>query len=149
MDGDVPLALMLLRASRWFDTALLLRLEQEGFPRLNAPQSLIFAYLDETGTAPSELARRLGQTRQATSDLVAGVVGLGLLEVVRDPAHAGRRLVLLTDLGLATAQRAGEILAELEQSLGVGRGQALRRALGAVPTATLSLAEARAVNGGL
>lgn len=130
---DYPLAMLLLWATRWFDAQLLDHLEHQGFPRLSPQQSLVFGHLTGPGVSPSELSRRLGTTRQATGDLVAGIVRLGLLETVTDPAHAGRRIVRLTELGRATARCAELRLADLERGLGVGRAAALRGALRAVP----------------
>ena len=121
-----PLALLLLRASRWFDQQLLDRLEQGGWPRLTPAQSLVFAHLAPEGVPPATLARRLGTTRQATQELVAGLVRHQLLELVRDPARRGGRLVRLTPQGQALARDARTILDELEGAMGTERACALR-----------------------
>ena len=130
-----PLALLLLRASRWFDRQLLDGLEDAGWPRLTPAQSLVFAHLDPEGTAPSALARRLGTTRQGTSELVAGLVRLDLLNAVPDPGRRGGRLVVLTARGRALARDARRLLDELEVRLGPERGTELRRLLDGVGTA--------------
>jgi len=121
-----PLALLLLRASRWFDHQLLDRLEQQGWPRLSPAQSLVFAHLAPDGVAPATLARRLGTSRQATQDLVAGLARHGLLELVADPARQRGRLVTLTHAGQTLARDARAILADLEESIGAERAGALR-----------------------
>ena len=121
-----PLALLLLKASRWFDQQLLARLERQGWPRLTPAQSLVFAHLTPDGVAPATLARRLGTSRQATQDLVAGLARHGLLELVADPARHRGRLVTLTPTGRTLARDAGAILTELEKSIGVERARALR-----------------------
>lgn len=113
-----PLALALLRASRWFDAHLLGQLEQRGWPRLTPAQSLVFAHLSEDGTSPSELARRLGTSRQAAHELVAGLHRLALLEVVEDPGRRRGRLVVLTVVGRDLARDAREVLAALEAPFG-------------------------------
>lgn len=120
-----PLALVLLRASRWFDTQLLVALERRGWPRLTAAQSLVFAHLSEDGTSPSELARRLGSSRQAAHELVAGLRALDLLDVVEDPARRRGRLVTLTPAGRRLAHDARQVLADLEVRLGRERVEAL------------------------
>jgi DNA-binding MarR family transcriptional regulator len=124
-----PLALLLLRASRWFDQQLLDRLERQGWPRLTPAQSLVFAHLTPGGVPPATLARRLGTSRQATQDLVGGLVRHHLLEVVPDPVRRGGRLVTLTPTGRALAKDAREILEELEATLGTERAHALHRLL--------------------
>ncbi|WP_176450158.1 MarR family winged helix-turn-helix transcriptional regulator [Geodermatophilus saharensis] len=128
---ELPLAHLLLQAGRAFDAALREELAARGWPRLSAAQSLVFAYLDRQGTAPAELARRLGTTRQAQQDLVAGLVRLGLVETVTDPARRRGRLVRLTGSGRALAADAGGVLAGMEEELGE-RVPALRRLLAEV-----------------
>lgn len=129
-----PLALVLLRASRWFDARLLTELEQRGWPRLTPPQSLVFAHLPEEGVAPSELARRLGTSRQATQELVAGLTRHDLLEVVPDPRRRNGRLVTLTTRGRVLARDARDVLADLEATLDDGSVDALHGLLGGIGT---------------
>ena len=132
--APLPLALLLLRASRWFDRQLLDGLQKRGWPALSPAQSLVFAHLDAAGVPPAELARRLGQTRQATADLVRGLVRHDLLAVDPNPARRGGRLVVLTDRGRALVQDAGQLLAELEAAYGEDRAQTLRGLLGDLDT---------------
>lgn len=127
--APLPLALLLLRASRWFDRQLLDRLQERGWPALSPAQSLVFAHLDAQGVPPSELARRLGQTRQATADLVRGLVRHDLLAIGANPRRRGGRLVLLTERGQALVADAGRLLAELESAFGDERVTALRALL--------------------
>jgi DNA-binding MarR family transcriptional regulator len=128
-----PLALLLLRSSRWFDRALLARLADAGFPPLTSTQSLVFAHLDRTGTRQTVLADRLGVTRQSAHELVGGLRRLGLVEVVADASSARARLVVLTAEGSRAARTARRVLAELEDDLaariGVRAAAQLRRAL--------------------
>ena len=126
---EPPLARLLLFASRWFDAQSLAELERRGWPRLSSAQSLVFAHLTDDGVAPSELARRLGQTRQSTQDLVGGLVRLGLVEVLDDPGRRGGRLVRATPRGRALAVEAYRVLTGLESTLGVRRVRTLRRLL--------------------
>jgi DNA-binding MarR family transcriptional regulator len=125
---DLPLALLVLQAGRALDDALREELVTRGWPRLSAAQSLVFAFLDPQGTPPAELARRLGTTRQAQQDLVAGLVRLGLLETVADPARRRGRLVRLTGTGRDLAADATGVLARFETELGE-RADGLRRLL--------------------
>ncbi len=124
-----PLALALLRASRWFDSQLLENLEHRGWPSLSPAQSLVFAHLSADGTPPSELARRLGTSRQAAHQLVAGLCRLGLLEVAENPGRRRGRLVMPTASGRALANDAREVLAALEKPLGRARVETLHELL--------------------
>ncbi len=112
-----PLALVLLHASRWFDQRLRAQLVDHGWPHLSAAQSLVFAQLPDSGLSPAELARRLGTSRQAASELIAGLVQLDLLALVPDPTRRRGRIVRLTTTGCALAAEAGRILAVLEHTL--------------------------------
>lgn len=126
---ELPLAYLLLRASRWFDTALREALTERGWPRLSGAQSLVFASLDPGGTPPAALARRLGTTRQATQDLIGGLTRLGLLETVDDPARRRGRLVRLTVEGQNLAADAVRTLGAIEAGLPASRIGPLRRIL--------------------
>ena len=127
--ASVPLALMLLRASRWFDRQLLEGLQAEGWPPLTPAQSLVFAHLNPAGVTPAELARRLGHTRQATHQLVTGLVTLDLLTLQPNPARRGGVLVILSDQGRALSRDAHRILTALERDLGVEHATQLRSLL--------------------
>ncbi|TFV51545.1 helix-turn-helix domain-containing protein [Blastococcus sp. TF02A_35] len=112
-----PLARLLLLASRWFDEQSRAELERRGWPKLSAAQTAVFAHLSDFPVHPAELARRLGNTRQATADLVQGLVRLGLLEMLDDPTRRGGRLVCVPQRGLQLARDAYAILLELEEQL--------------------------------
>ncbi|MGY1716642.1 MarR family winged helix-turn-helix transcriptional regulator [Geodermatophilus sp. SYSU D01106] len=125
----LPLAYLLLQAGRAFDAVVREDLAARGWPRLSAAQTLVFAHLGPDGTAPAELARRLGTTRQAQQDLVAGLSRLGLLETVDDPARRRGRLVRLTPAGRDLTRDAAGVLTGLEEDLGPDAAE-LRRLLG-------------------
>lgn len=130
--ATVPLALLLLRASRWFDRQLLDGLERAGWPALSPAQSLVFAHLDPDGTTPAELARRLGNSRQATQDLLAGLVKLDLVLLQSNPARRGGRLVVLSESGRRLTTDAQHLLATLESELGTALVDQLRASLEAL-----------------
>ena len=123
---QVPLALLLLRASRWFDRQLLAGLADRGWPTLSPAQSLVFAYLDPGGTTPAELARRLGQSRQATQQLIQGLLTHDLLALTPNPARRGGLLIRLTNRGRALTEDARQLLQILEEQLGAAHVEALR-----------------------
>ena len=128
----LPLAHLLLTAGRSLDARVREELAARGWPRLSGAQSLVFAYLDADGTPPAELARRLGTSRQAAQDLVAGLARLDLLETVAVPARRVGRLVRLTATGRALAVDARAVFGALEAGLG-GRAADLRRLLTGLP----------------
>ncbi|MCO7218336.1 helix-turn-helix domain-containing protein [Klenkia sp. PcliD-1-E] len=90
---------------------------------------MLFAFLDDAGTPPAELARRLGHSRQATGQLVEGLCRLGLLDLVDNPNRRGGRLVCYSQQGLQLRSAAYDILIDLESGLGARRVRTLRRLL--------------------
>lgn len=133
LDPGAPLALLLQRVSRWLDALLLAELERQGWPRLSPSQSLVFAYLDHDGTSPAELARRMGSSRQATAQLIDGLVELGLLSVADDERRRRGRLVRLSVRGRELAVAAAQVHRDLEHRLGDDRVESLRSALAELP----------------
>ncbi|MBP2407040.1 MarR family winged helix-turn-helix transcriptional regulator [Streptomyces syringium] len=104
-------------ARRWFDEGLLAALEAAGATPVSPTQVQLFAVLDDHGTTVSELARRMGVTRQTAHQAVHGLVGVGLLEQIPDPASARRRLIRRTEEGERAHHQAGAILERLEEQL--------------------------------
>jgi len=131
-------------ARRWFEDGLVAALEAAGAEPVSPTQVQLFAVLDDHGTTVSELARRMGVTRQSAHQAVHGLVAAGLLEQAPDPTSARQRLIRRTAEGERTHRQAGEILTGLEDRLAerIGRDtvDALRSALeapwGAVPPPT-------------
>lgn len=124
-----PLARLLLIAARWFDARSLDELERQGWPRLSPAQSTVFAHLDTRGIAPVELARRLGRSRQATHELIQGLVRLGVVAVHDDPGRSGRTRVCLTEAGLRLSVAGYRVLVDLERQLDEEDVSTLRRVL--------------------
>ncbi|MFG2209460.1 MarR family winged helix-turn-helix transcriptional regulator [Streptomyces sp. NPDC048638] len=126
---------LLIEAKRWFDDALLASMRQAGEQPLTAAQAAVFATLDAEGTSISELARRIGVTRQTVHQAVHGLIAMELLEQVPDPASARSRLIRTTAEGARAHRRAQAVLAVLEEALADRIGpavvDALREALAA------------------
>ncbi|CAM5265249.1 hypothetical protein STENM36S_07247 [Streptomyces tendae] len=131
--ADRNLPQLLGDARRWFDEALLAALDEAGASHVSLTQLGLFSVLDEDGTTVSELARRMGVTRQTAHQAVHGLVHLGLLEQAPDPASARRRLIRRTPKGRRAHRQANLVLERLEEALAerIGRDTvaALRAAL--------------------
>ncbi|MER7111669.1 MarR family winged helix-turn-helix transcriptional regulator [Streptomyces sp. NPDC000229] len=108
---------LLIEAKRWFDDALQASMRAAGEQPVTAAQGAVFATLDDGGTTISELARRIGVTRQTVHQAVHGLIGMGLLEQVPDPASARSRLIRTTAEGARVHRRALATLAVLEDHL--------------------------------
>lgn len=117
LSGEPLLARQLLVGWRWFDDRLRAGLAEAGFGSITSAQSMVFPYLDADGTRQTELAERLGISKQAVHQLVAALVRQGLLELRDDPRSARARLVVLTDRGHESVVAAGAAFRAAEQAL--------------------------------
>jgi len=131
--ANVNLGRLLLLGFRWFDDGLRRNLAAQGWPPVSSGQSLIFAYLDPGGTTISELARRIGVSRQAVHQLTTTLATAGLVELRPCPADARAKLVVLTAQGRRSVPAALALFDQLEQLLaariGKRRAADLRAAL--------------------
>jgi len=77
-------------------------IREGGFADLQDTHLRVFSYPPPDGARPSELARHIGMTRQATNHVIAQMEALGYLE--RRGAEAERRLVYFTPRAWAVAE---------------------------------------------
>jgi DNA-binding MarR family transcriptional regulator len=135
MTEETNLARLLLDRFRWFDERLLGRLNDDLGLDLTSAQSLLFADLPIKGARQSDLARRLGVSRQAINELVRGLERQRLVEVVADPDDGRSKLVRPTNRGRQSIQMALSTFDDLEEELrariGTKTVDQLRRALAA------------------
>ena len=117
MPEQTNLARLLLNRFRWFDQALLTRLHDRLGVKLTSAQSLLFATLPVGGARQSDLARRLGVSRQAVNELVGGLEQQDLVEVVPDPDSGRAKLVRPTTQGRESIEVALETFAQREAGL--------------------------------
>lgn len=124
---------LLTDAKRWFDDALLSSMQAAGERPVTVAQAAVFANLDAGGTSISELARRIGTTRQSVHQAVHGLIGMGLLKQVPDPTSARSRLVRTTPAGARAHERALRMIATIEgvlaERIGADAVNALRDGL--------------------
>lgn len=125
---------LLFRAARLLDEEALRRVASKpGRPRLRRAHTSLFPHIDLEGTRVTDLAERLGVTKQAVSQLVADLEDLGVLERLVDPDDARARRVRFTARGRAGLLDGLTILKELEaecaRAIGAHRMDEMRRAL--------------------
>jgi DNA-binding MarR family transcriptional regulator len=108
------LALELLLASDAFNDELLKRITSNGWPPITKNQSLVFAYLSPDGSTASELARRIGITRQSMHKLLEHLLDEKLIRIKSHPDDARSSLVVLTAKGHRLMSSAQQHLADIE-----------------------------------
>ena len=142
---------LLFKAARLIDEEALRRVgERPGRPRLRRSHTTLFPHIDLEGTRVTDLAERVGVTKQAVSQLVDDLEAMAVLERVVDPDDARARRVCFTSLGRAGLLDGLAVLGALEDEyaakVGSGRMKQLRRTLvslidqieGPPPTSSLS-----------
>jgi DNA-binding MarR family transcriptional regulator len=127
--------LNLLQGFYWFDEGLQNYLRARGWPEVTRPQSMVMANVMMGVTRPSDIARRLGISRQAIHVTIKSMIDLDMVDLVDDPSSKRVKVVMLTKVGEAmrTDARAamGMMVTELVGRLGKKRLQQAAAALGA------------------
>ena len=129
-----PLIGALLRAP-WeaVQSHMLRRLHENGCADFDAAYLPVFGYPGPQGARPSELAARLGMSKQALNYLLGSLERAGYLERRPHPDDARSRRIALTPRGLGAVTVIRSAIAELEtqwtELLGPGRFAELRTML--------------------
>jgi DNA-binding MarR family transcriptional regulator len=76
-----------------------------------------FPHIDLEGTRLTDLAQRLGVTKQAAGQLIDELEEMGIVERAPDPADARAKLVRFSKRGLAGLMEGLGVLAELEAEM--------------------------------
>jgi DNA-binding MarR family transcriptional regulator len=109
---------LLFKAARLLDEQALARIAQQpGRVRLRRSHTSLFPHIDLAGTRVTDLAERLGVTKQAASQLVDDLEGLGVLARLPDPDDARARRVVFTELGRAGLLEGLSVLRAIEREL--------------------------------
>ena len=127
-------AQLLFKCARLVNEQALGRLNQRrGGPALRASHTALLPHLSSRGVRGAELAKKLGVSKQAVSQLVTELEGWGVVEQVTDPEDGRAKLVRFTRKGEQGLLQGLALLGELEQELadkiGKRRMQELHTAL--------------------
>src|SRR4051812_49203336 len=91
---------LLFKAARLVDEESVRRVAAvEGAPRLRRSHTALLPHIDVEGTRISELARRLGVSKQAVSELIDDLEAAGVVKRSTDPDDARARRVAFTPRG--------------------------------------------------
>lgn len=120
----------LMNAVNWFDEAFQNSLEAAGYARTTRVESFVIVNIAAGRQRPADIARNLGVSRQAISQILKAFAQRGWIETLPDPNHGKAQIVTFS---AAFSERAGlcghiisGIVRELEQRIGVAAVNALK-----------------------
>lgn len=126
-------AQLLFRCARLLNERALARVRERFGVPVRPSHASLFPHIDLEGTRLTELARRLGVSKQAVGQLVGELEEFGVLERVPDPEDGRAKRVCFTEAGRRSLFDGlavlGEVEHELAQELGARRMRALHRTL--------------------
>jgi DNA-binding MarR family transcriptional regulator len=123
-------AQLLFRCARLLNEKALARVREEtGIDTMRASHTNLLPHLDFEGTRLTDLALRIGISKQATFQLVEELEAQGVVEKRDDPRDGRAKLVRFSKKGEAALIHGLRILSQLEQELAGAIGKARFEAL--------------------
>ena len=132
---------VLLKAARLYNELAIARVQRERDPRIRLAHTTLFPHLSLSGIRPTDLAKRVGVSKQAVAPLVDDLLDWGMLERVDDPADGRAWLVRLTPEGGAAILDGLKILGGIEAKLRAELGDERMSALHGALSDTMDLLE--------
>lgn len=130
---DTNIAQLFMRAFYWADESLQNLISAKGWPAITRAQSLVFVNIGEGVTRPSDIAARIGVTRQAIHQTLNELIEMGYLRLEPDATDKRAKVIRYTEkgarLGLDALAALKDVEAELAKRIGRGTMLSLRQAL--------------------
>lgn len=108
---------VLFRAARLVNERAVARMQQMGATGLRLAHTALLPHITDAGVRQTELADKLGVTKQAIGPLVDDLEREGIVERIPDPADARAKLVRWTPKGRRALRHGIGVLAQLEREL--------------------------------
>lgn len=124
----------LFRAARRTNELALRRLNERRRlgPEIRAAHTALLPHIDWEGTRITDLAERLGVTKQAVSPLVDELEDMGALVKIPDPRDGRAKLVVFSEEGQRGLVEGMTLLGQLESEFAAAIGQKKVELLGAI-----------------
>ncbi|KAA1419148.1 MarR family transcriptional regulator [Nocardioides humilatus] len=136
---ETVLLRLLIRVAQTETADLVDRLHAAGHGRVNRAHITLLGNIDTEGTRLVEIARRLGVTRQAASQMVGDIEKRGFVERAADPDDGRAQRVRHTQAGRAMLVDALALMHEIEQGYEAVIG---KRAMAQLRTSLSKIAQA-------
>lgn len=127
-------AQLLFKVARLVNERAIAQIRAAGFPNLRTAHTSVFPHIDLEGTRLTELAERVGISKQAVAQLVDDLEQMGALERVPDPTDGRAKLIRFANMDSEVSLMAGiavlgEQEIEMREWIGDTRMDQLHRAL--------------------
>jgi DNA-binding MarR family transcriptional regulator len=132
---------LLFKAARLLNERAIERVRHRTKTPIRAAHTTLLPHIELEGSRLTDLASRLGVTKQAVGQLVDELVEMGFLERAPDPADARAKLVRFTKRGRAGLLEGIGVLREIEDELSAVVGDARMRLLHDALAAIVTTAE--------
>lgn len=129
---------LLFKAARLLNERAIGRVQERTKRPVRVAHTALLPHIDLEGTRLTDLAKRLGVTKQAAGQLVDELVALGMLERAPDPVDARAKLVRFSKRGRQGLFDGIEILRELEEEIRARVGTSKMRVFHEVLSAIVS-----------
>ncbi|HKX77883.1 MAG TPA: helix-turn-helix domain-containing protein [Novosphingobium sp.] len=120
----------LMNAVNWFDEAFQNSLEAAGYARTSRVESFVVVNIAAGRQRPADIARNLGVSRQAVSQILKTFAERGWIETQPDPNHGKAQIVTFSAAFAERAELCARIIAgivrELERRIGTAAVDALK-----------------------
>jgi DNA-binding MarR family transcriptional regulator len=127
---DAATLQLLFKASRLANECALARLASDpARPPVRPAHTALFPHLDFDGIRLTDLASRIGVTKQAIGQLVDDLAELGMVERIADPDDKRAKRIRFSRRGYAALMYGLGALREIEEGLGATLGRRRMREL--------------------
>ncbi|OWK31016.1 MarR family winged helix-turn-helix transcriptional regulator [Sphingomonas dokdonensis] len=114
---SIELMMHLFQRFCWLDERLQARLHGHGWPDVSRAQSMVMINIVSGVTRPSEIARRLGISRQAIHTTVQQMIDKGIVTLAPDADDARHKQLRLTDFGERMRGDAQAVMGDLTDQI--------------------------------
>lgn len=118
----IYLRTLLLQRANWIEERIMERALGHGYDKITPAMARLFGYMGGQEVGLSDLARRMGISRQAVHKLAGDAVKLGLIESVSSPDDARVVRLRFTPAGWAMSARAAQDFDDIEEELSARLG---------------------------
>ncbi|MFT3977495.1 MAG: MarR family winged helix-turn-helix transcriptional regulator [Sphingomonas bacterium] len=120
---SIELIIHLFQRFCWLDEGLQARVHGKGWPEISRAQSMVMINIVSGVTRPSDIARRMGVSRQAIHSTIAQMIDKGVVTLVDDAEDARHKRLSLTPFGERMRADAQAAMTELTAQIAAHVGQ--------------------------